>query len=59
MTENEKQVVSWVLENVIDNINKEAGFDGSPAYNTDDSLLFSFSGQDYQALKRAKNKISI
>ncbi len=57
LTESEKQIVAWVLENVIDNANKEEGFDGSPAYNTDMDLLFSFSGEDYKALKRAKIKI--
>ena len=57
LTENERQVVSEVLERVIDNVHKEDGFDGSPAYNTDDDLLFSFTSQDYQALKQALKKI--
>ncbi len=56
LTENEIHIVSWVLENVIDNANKEEGFDGM-VHNTDMDLLFSFSGEDYKALKRALKKL--
>lgn len=55
LTTNEKSIVSWVLENVIDNANKESG---EPVYNTDMDLLFSFSNKDYQALKKALMKIN-
>ena len=57
LTENEKQVISEILEIVIDNVNKEEGFPGGPLYCTDDDLLMSFSSRDYQALKRAKIKM--
>ncbi len=57
LTENEKQVVSAVLERVIDNVNKEEGFAGGPLYCTDEDLLMSFTGENIKALKRALKKI--
>lgn len=54
LTNNEKQIITEVLEDVISNASKKAG---GPTYNTDDDLLFSFSSEDYKALKRALAKI--
>ncbi len=56
LTENEIQIISSVLEEVIDNANKEEGFDGM-VHNTDMDLLFSFSGEDYKTLKKTLKKL--
>ena len=57
LTGNEKQVTLEVLEKVVENAHRDTRFDGNPVYNTDDDLLFSFSGEDMKALKRIIKKL--
>ncbi len=57
LTENEIQIISSVLEEVLDNANKEEAFNGDIVHNTDDDLLMSFSGEDYKTLKKTLKKL--
>ncbi len=58
LTENERQVVSSVLDAIIDDLTKETGYPypGGIAYNSD-NVIFSFDTEDYKTLKRVKIKM--
>ena len=58
LTDKERQVVSSILDSIIDDLTKEDGYPypGGIAYNSDNAI-FCFDTEDYKALKRAKTKM--